>query len=242
MKNIILFLILNTLAFSQSSLLLLESNDFKYSDYGTLWANYTGDNVALLTDSITVVTDLSGNSRDLAVGSGLTSPNVITNGKNGHNTIRNDGVKDGLIKVSARNQPYTIFFVFKVITWTANRYLFDGTGGGANGNVYLSGTNVFRAYAGTFNNVYATPYTAGNWYLMTLTINGATSSIQINNGSVTTGDAGALNSTGISIGTNGSANAPSNMEWAEMVIFSGAISDANKTIIKNYLNTKYSIY
>lgn len=245
MKRIILVLLISISLFAQNrhykQLVINSGESFTPDKAGTLWAWYNGSNVVVSGDSIVRVTDLSNNSRDLTVSTGKTSPDVITNGKNGHNTIRHDGVNETLIKVSARNQPYTLFIVVKVITFTANRYLWDGTGSGANGGCYFSGTNGLRCYAGTYN-LYNSTVTNGNWYLLTIKINGASSTIQINNGTVVTADAGALNSTGISIGNNGSGNAPSNIEWESWIIYSGVVSDVNTVLVKDYLNKRNAIY
>lgn len=67
--------------------------------------------------------------------------------------------------------------------------------------------------------------------------NSVNSSIQINNGVVTSGDAGATNAAGFTLGANGNASVFSNIQAEECIVFPTAHDAATRAAVISYLAT-----
>jgi hypothetical protein len=139
------------------------------------------------------------------------------------------------------NQPVYIYIVVKPITYKQYGFIIDGVSAMYSG-AFLQQTNTpdTKASAGTASALNAY-FTIGNFHLVRLFLNGASSKLQIDGNSATTWNCGAGNMGGIVIGGNGGAapwSYPSNVTYAELIV-RGNI--ANETAIYNALKAKYSL-
>ena len=197
-----------------------------------------------VTSSLTLVSqwsDISGNNRHLLQASAGQKPIVLPNLINGFPAIRFDGVDDYL-KATAftLNQPETMFLVFKNITYGTSGVhdiVADGNTAGSMtvGSILAASTGISAGSAiavaqGINNGVYGV--SCFRW-------NGASSFIRNNGVEIKTGNVGANNAGGLTLGALGNNTRATNIEVAELIIFSTAISTSQIQDIEGELKLKY---
>lgn len=160
------------------------------------------------------------------------SPSIIANATPLRDAVRFNGTSQyGVVATPVRNQPYTIYVVFNSITWTNNRYAIDD--GAASSRVLLRcipPTPNYEAFAGAGLNT--NPDLAlGTWGVYSFVVNGVNSEVRTNLNAAVTGNAGALNGNGISIGASPIGSQFWNGEIGYLIIRTGADS----TAIQNYM-------
>jgi len=137
------------------------------------------------------------------------------------------------------NQPEFIYMVMKQITWTNFDYFFDG-------NALNSGVMFQRGVTPNIS-LYAGAELGPNinmilnqWKIVRILFNGIASKLQINEIAAITGDAGAANMGGFTLGCPADAlfGRFSNIEVKEIIGRSSAVGEA---AIYSYLSTKYGI-
>jgi len=175
--------------------------------------------------------DLSGSSHPLLQAAGTNQPLYQSTG------ILFDGI-DNFLKTTAftLNQPLTYYLVFKQIGWNAGAYIFDGNNTPSVVCYQKTSTPRINLFAGSDACIY-NGYTLGVFGILTTEFNGANSFLQHNANAAVTGNPGANNAGGFKL--NGGVV---NMEVKELIIRKVADDSATNTIIRNYLNDKYSIY
>lgn len=153
-----------------------------------------------------------------------------------------DGAAHFMKATFTLNQPETIFFVGKAVTWTNQDYFFDG-GVTNSGILYQNNaTPQMNIYAGTV--VAAnTDFSVGATKVACVIFNGAASSLKINANAETTGNAGALNMGGFTLGANGDAAGGNcgNIQAYEALIYSVAPDTATRANIIRALMTKHGV-
>lgn len=173
-----------------------------------------------------------------------TADNIPTDGTlNGHATLIFDGTND-YMRVAATfaiNQPSTIYVVVRQITWTNSEFWWDSKTADRMLMGQLGTTPTLKIYAGTGFAADNTDLAVNTWGVVRVVYNGASSSIRVDNNEATTGNAGTQNSDGFSLGAVYSGSFPSNIEVAELIIYSGTVSAGDDALIVNYLNTKYGL-
>lgn len=239
MLKLISFLLLVQLGFAQSPLLTLMIDETSWSPMDasvtpTAW--YIGDTGK---DGI-YWRDQSGNDNDLNCIDPAYSPTVGT--LNGHNTfIFNSQImrnESGF----AINQPITIYVVAKQITWAANSTWWDGKTGDRMLLRQRNSTPEIDIYSGNAWIEGNTDLAVNTFGIIRAVYSGASSSIRVNDNSATTGNAGTNNSDGFVLGATWSFSYTSNIEVAEVIIYSGSLTADDDIKIMDYLNTKYAIY
>lgn len=246
MKKIILILLLIT------SIGLPQAGKFwelavMYNDESTTVFPYT-DNLYLAFDE----RGISGsswqdniNGLDAVQATADYQPALVLGGLNGYNTLSFDGSNDRLAtaNLTVQSKPFTVYLVFKPVSWEANDRIF---------NFYTSST-VMLIEAGAANRYYPTneadyPYyatlTVDTWYILAITFHDASSTLQVNNGSVSTNTISMTNliAQPFEIGGSGGFYS-SNMEIACLYFYTSTAHDlATRTQIVNWLNDKYNIY
>ncbi len=149
--------------------------------------------------------------------------------------INFDGV-DNFFKASAftLNQPTSVYFLGKQITWTSGDKIFDGNTANQ-GIVYQSiGTPQLIAYAGT--NSASISLTLDLYGVISTVFNGASGVLQLNNGTPIESDFGARNMAGFTLGADGGGSSFSNIQVKEVIIYSVAHDAATRARVINYLN------
>jgi len=189
--------------------------------------------------------DQSGNGRDLIQATAASQPALGTDAL-GRPIITFDGVNDYLKSAAfTLNQPETIYFVGHQASWTLSDYIYDGNA--TNTGVLQQGgaTPRLRVYAGKID---TTLYTTANANLAVgangvdvVVFNGASSSHQINKTAAQTGNAGAANMRGFTLGSKGVAGNYSNIIVYEVIIYSAAHTAAERDHVISGLMAKYGI-
>jgi hypothetical protein len=212
---------------------------YDFSDVSTLWTNTTRTTpVTADGDVIKGVTDKSGNGRHLS--EATNAPTYRVNAAGGRSVSRYVATKYLRNLSFTLNQPFTAFIVGDVTVPATNQYFFDGEALNRALIASFSATAV-RVYAGTIldqtiaNNAMLTPHVIGAVY------NGA-SSRNVFDGTVVTGVAGVLGSTGITLGVAGDlSTGPLTGDIAECLIYNTALSSADISEVARYLGAKYGI-
>lgn len=175
--------------------------------------------------------DQSGNGRHLKQGTDGNRPALQADG-----SILFDGV-DNYLKCDAftLNQPETVYILFKQVSWTNQDYIFDGNSGSS---------MVFRqdgstpqvdiiAGSGITNN---SDLAVGAYGVSSCVFNGASSLLQINLGTPTTGNCGANNAGGFTLGANATGGANfANIQVKEVIIFPAANDATQRARVIRYL-------
>lgn len=161
--------------------------------------------------------------------------------QNGLPVIRNDGVDDCIFRVFAGlAQPLNVYAVARYIAFSgANPTLWDGAVINQCRLYENNGASNLFAGAG-----FAGPaLVVGTWYTFQACFNGVSSSVSLNGGVKTTGNAGANAVTGFSLGDITVGGQDGNCDYAEFVVISGRVLTANEEInLLAYLKTKWGHY
>ena len=185
--------------------------------------------------------DKSLNGRDVLQATAINKPLYKAAIQNGLSVVRFDGANDYL-KASpfTLNQPTFLFIVVKVLSGVENRYYHDGNALDQMGGMQrVAGAN-YEQYAGAYGAL-ITLGTA-NFRLVSSLYNGAASTVALDNEADQSGDVGASNAGGFTLGCRGDASGNwSNIDVGEVLIYSSVLSAANQASVKNYLIDKWSI-
>ena len=176
--------------------------------------------------------DQSGNSRNLLQATGTNQPALQTD-----RSILFDGV-DNFMKCDAFtfNQPETVYILCKQITWTLGGTFVDGNTAGS--SIQISqrvGSPTLQIYAGLF--VADNSDLAINTYgALAAVFNGASSSLQVNNNTATTGNVGAENPGGFTLGANSADGNFSNIQVKEALLYAAAHDATQRARVISYLS------
>ncbi len=198
-----------------------------------------------VTSVATVVSqwsDISGNANHLVQATAGIRPLVLPGLINGFPAIRFDGVDD-FLKCTAftLNQPETVLAVFKVNAFgTAGVHdiAWDGNTAGTMvlGSLLAAQTSISAGSA--ISN--AAGVNAAYGYF-TARYNGASSFFRNNGILLKSGNAGAGNAGGFTLGALGNNTRSMAIEFAEVQIYSTAISDSQIADIESYYKDKYGL-
>lgn len=213
--------------------LLLDRPFFLPSDLSGLIAWYRfNQGITVEGAGVSVWADQSGNGNDLLQGTDTNRPSAESDG-----TVLFDGVDNYLqTNMFTLAPPYSIYFLGNAVSHSGADGIWDGNGFnrlalrqiGAGNDVELRGTMsdpstsdwaegasaVVSAVARTNNDV----------------------DIQINNGSITSGDPGASDMDGFTLGARSTGAAASNIQAQEVAVFSGADTTGQRNKMTHYLN------
>lgn len=192
--------------------------------------------------------DKSGNGNDVLQTTTANKPLYKVNIKNNKSALLFDGISDYLVNAFTQlSQPYNVIIVAQMNASIVNNgvsaYLFDG-------NDVTNRNLIFKDASGTPDcwSIYAgTPIQDGdcnsNWNVYFTLFSGVSSDLRINGTSVVSGDAGSNNLDGITIACNYLTTSIFFKGYiAEILIYDPSISDANRSLLENYLNTKWAAY
>jgi len=186
------------------------------------------------SDFVSRWNDRLGSGHDLIQAVGTNQPKWFS-----VNGILFDGI-DNFMKTAAFtfDQPEMIYIVFKQITWTNTERIFDGFN---NVSMLMSQSGItpeLNIFAGAASpNDGSLPI--NTFGIVRALYNGVNSSLQINENAKWTGNAGASNAGGLTIGAQSSGALFGNIQLKEFIgrkIADGAVDDA---AIFNYLKNKY---
>ena len=239
MKTVILFLLLVSANFAQSSLTLLMDNGTNFNPL-----TYDANTVMLFDGDLELTTeawgDQSTNGYDLAL---TNAPTIVSNAINGHQSVRFDGVSEfgRRITTPSLTQPHTYYIVFKQITHTGE-VIFSASSGANRPILYQGGTSPNLAiHSGA--ELSSDPDLALNTYgIITCVLNGANSEIRTNSNAAVIGNAGVTSGTGFVIAANYSGtSAFTNCEIAYILVRSGADSTLTQNIFIAFLKNRFGL-
>lgn len=137
-------------------------------------------------------------------------------------------------------QPQFIYLVLKMLSWTSDDYIIDGSQNSRMCILQYTNTNYisFRANAIVGEVLVGT----SNFVIIRALFNGTSSKLQINNNTALTGNPGPGAGGGITLCRYAtSSDRFANIQFKELIFRKIADSSADETAIYNYLATKYSI-
>jgi hypothetical protein len=216
-----------------------------------LFAWYKADAIVGLTDgqSVTSWLDSSGNANTL--GSVNTAPLYKVNQVNGLPSVvfAGNGTTTGSAALRTGNitlaQPYTVIMV---VNYTSSSFFMTAwSSSGINLRGYMNLTaSKWGMLAPTQLNS-ATAETITTYQIAEFIVNGNSSQILVNGTSRASGAAGAggFSASGFQIGNYDGSIGSSTQTWAggfaEVIIYSNAISSSDRTNLETYLRSKYNI-
>lgn len=173
--------------------------------------------------------DQSGHAHHLKQLTGTNQPVLQADGSILFDGIDNYMVCDAFTLI----QPFTVYLLFRQITWTATDIITDGTTGNAQIYQQTSSPTV-GMYAGLGS--CAVDLALGDYGIVSGVFNGASSLIQLNKGAPAIGDLSTNDPGGFAMGANplgpiGYANC----EYKEAIIFAGAHDADTRAIVIQYL-------
>lgn len=184
--------------------------------------------------------DKSGNGRHLVQASGPAQPLLQVAPR--ANNILFDGLAQYL-KASAftLNQPTTVYFVGKQVTWVTNATIHDGNSVNTGLLRQYNVTPNINTYAGSFVGE-NTGWAVGQLAVVSSVYNGSASSNRINKGVPVTGNAGASNFGGFTLGVRGDIGAGwANVAAYEIIIMAVADSLTAQNQMVTALGRKWGI-
>lgn len=206
------------------------STERVYSDAGGTTPAVNGNNVENWT---------AGGSRgDALLETQAAKFVLVTNVINGRPAVQQPGAQTAELAVSyTQAQPFTVILAMYTVQFNST---FRIWGKGADGpQLWQHNTNPnISLYAGG-SAACVSSFTLATWGIVSCVLDGAGSSIKVNNGSRTTGNPGTQGLTSFSIGqaTNASLT-----YYAEIVIYPSALSAGDETAVMNAMNARYGIY
>mgnify|MGYP001616056277 CR=1 FL=1 len=142
-----------------------------------------------------------------------------------------DGVAHYLQATFTLNQPMSYYVVAKRPTFSTNGYFIDGNTG-ANVSIRNQPTTPdFDIYAGSATGINSN-WAENSYNVIMAIINGASSSSKVGATAAVSGNAGANNAGGLTVGAAGNGTSPTNIQIKEIIV--RTISDSTATQIQIY--------
>jgi hypothetical protein len=210
-----------------------------------LWGHYDAD----ATDNIVVstyvnrFTDQSGNGRHLTSTNDSRRPYVVTASKNSRNTLRFSGGQGQTTGSQSLSGPFTVFTVFRMYSMASYNSIWDGVNNNEGNFAANSDSGTLVGFY-TQGWLFQIPASNNTWYRSTIVANsaGGQSLMYLNDNSPTTAtEDGTPNFAGIRVGEGDGGGENANMELAELVVYTGAISAPQRAEINQYLSVKWAI-
>jgi hypothetical protein len=195
--------------------------------------------ITLNGSTVSAWADQSGSNNHYLQGTASRQPTVLASALNGQPAVRFDG-SDDLMSCAgfALSQPYTVVAVAAMRRNVGGMITWGGL------NVYLyHPSNGWRIYGGTSQiDTAIAPY--DNYYIVAGMFNGASSSIFKNNDAAVTGSIGTDGFSGATIGNyfTGADLYCEQLDLAELLIYSKALSASEWSTVRTYLNARYAIF
>lgn len=199
-----------------------------------LWIDALDSSAYTLSGStVTGVLDKSSNAWPLGSATNFTMNSTPFNGT--YPSFYGTGGQLGSNGSFTLSQPMTIYFVGQAIQYNLSTFLFDGASGGR--VVIYAGSVLFAGGEfGATNRDSAVPFP----HVMVAVVNGASSSV-ILNGVTTNGNPGTNGFGGIRLSSRNTGGDPYIGHICELLIFSGAHTDAQTQLMTGYLNSKWGL-
>lgn len=153
----------------------------------------------------------------------------------------NDNLKSAAFTL---NQPSTVYGSLRQLSWNSLRTLIDGDAINTMRLYQNVGTPALYMTSDNVNTLNTSGAAVGRWKLLTMKFNGASGSLQVNDGVATTGNVGTGNAGGVTIGSLGDSTLPSNMAFQSLVIAKqsdgATIATAMASLIRGTWGSNYA--
>ncbi|WP_420067694.1 hypothetical protein [Stigmatella aurantiaca] len=198
--------------------------------------------------------DLSGSGHDLSQTETPRQPVFKANALNGLPAVSFDGNDTGsgdylrtMAFTTVLAQPVTLFFVYKAPPVSVNKTLLDAPPNTGSGRIRIQATTVPEGALQLYSTSFTSPVvkkTPGTFYYVTALFNGANSRLRSNGveETPTNRNPGTLGMGGLMLGGRQEGtpqNAFAKTEFAEVLIFDRALSDADMGQVEAYLKNRY---
>jgi len=197
--------------------------DFMDSDHFTL----------VDTNKVAAWTDILDSGNSLVAPTEASRPTLEADG------VLFDGINNYLNKSFTLNQPYIIYIVAKQITWTSGDVLIDGYS--ATAKISQTGSSPNIRFNNGFDNFDNTNLQLDTFGIIRLVVNGWSTKLYINNGTSPSGNGGTTNPGGLFLGSDRNGLNKSNIKVKGLIVRKISDTSGDQTIIREFLNTKYSI-
>ncbi len=182
------------------------------------------------TGSIVDLIQVAGGSQPIYNDSGF--------GTNDTAFVGFNGTSESLLEEAGFIQAATIVMAMRMRDLSGTQTIFAGKTNFQSG-ILLSGADLNVGGSTGFMQVVSL---TTNTLILKVVLNGTSSKVGLNGDAMITGDAGVGGSEGIRIGTFKTGVRWANMEVAEIIQYGDAKSDADLTLLTDYLNNKYGIF
>lgn len=222
---------------------LVHGNPLNFSPF--LWLR--ADLGITIATGVSAWADQSGNGRNLTQGTGVKQPVVTSAAINGQPSITFDGSNDALAATGfGIVQPTDIYFVMKFMAdpGAFDKTFIDGAGTGNTMRVYRNGGTSNPGHVSMFagTGINGSTGTPDSWHYYRVQFNGASSQIDQDGASQVTGNCGANNGGGLTLGAFGDQTIQwANVSFTEVVLFSRLLTTAEKTLLNSYFKARYAL-
>lgn len=197
-----------------------------------LWTRFN-QGITVTGAGVAVWADQSGEGNDLLQGTDTNRPSEESDG-----SILFDGV-DNFLKTNAftLNQPETVYLLARQITWASGDRVFDGNDTNLMTLFQTGVTPEIEPYAGSFMGKNS-DWTLDTYMPVGVVYNGASSLSQVADNTPVTGNVGAGNAGGFTLGARGDGLGTfSNIQVKEVIIYSDAKGVDDRALLQAYLNS-----
>lgn len=187
--------------------------------------------------------DISGLNRHATQSTTTKQPVFTGYGTSGMLTF--DGTDDYLQAAIAFSQPYTVYIVFKQISWTSLDYIITGAAANARFSILqYSVTPGITLYDGGGSLSLNPDMTIGSVKVLAAVFNNTASSTSVNDKTKVNFAAGGGvgGTTFVRIGADGAGTGASNIGLQELIGYNSAHVDSQQTQIVNFLKNKWKFY
>lgn len=227
-----------------------SSGGYAASQVGAAWTPANLANKVIWVKSDTGITaspvaswaDQSGQGNDLTQSDPTKRPTLVANQLNGYSAVVFDGISQTMRTLAfGLTQPVSIFMVAKQITWSSGGSLCDGTVDNSGRIFQYTGSPRIDMYSGAFgpttNNLAVNTFS-----LITSIFDGASSKLQINSLTESTGNPGNTSMLGFVLGSFATgATAFCNLAVCEVIVMNAVATAEDRANIHLYVAARYGI-
>ena len=166
------------------------------------------------------------------------TPLWVAGAVNGLPSIRFDGTDDSLDHSTAMNVPMHIFMVLNQISWSSSDIIMDEPAGDFELSQRTSTPQIGFGLDGTPSNV---SLAVGTWGLIHFLNQSTVAFISVNDGGETAVSGNTSNSAGLNLGAKRTDARFSNIEVAEIAVYSAEVTGSPLTDARGYFEGKFNL-